>query len=332
MRILCTQSFHGDLRMLGSVIARAPRGMELLPLDRQLDKTRPFDGILTCHVGRVGMLRGLFPYKPIFLLPHNSAPVKKHYWLPEDLEAVDAVLTTGPTMAEKARSIDPNVRTIPVPYPRLAEYREVRRQLGERHLSEPRYDAVFACTAYRHYRELAGMDPGSAFWHRLVEEMAPTGLRLAVLRHGNDAPLREIEGVDYFDQPQPLVLFSGRWVITDFASNGLIAAALGQPTLQVIDQAGEVEPCFNSYRGLMPDLRLELGPRYGRDWSLEDLLAACSGAQDTFLAAAWQRMQPLARRHLNVHLEDSELYRQLAREVVRAGGGATEPALEVTKT
>lgn len=317
MRILCTQSFHGDVRMLGSVMAQAPQEMSFLPLDRQLDKSRSFDGLITCHVGRVGMLRGLFPRKPILLLPHNSAPIKEHYWLPEDLKAADAVLTTGASMAEKARAIDPDVRTVPVPYPRLAFYREIQRQL-QRERTKPRYDVVFACTAYRHYRELAGMDPGIAFWHQLIAEMASTALRVAVLRHGNDTPLREIEGVDYFDQPQPSILFSGRWVVTDFASNGLIAAALGQPTLQVIDEAGEVEPFFHSYRGLMPQLRLEIGPRYGRDWSVEDLLAESSGAPGGSPATTWEQMRLLARQHLHTGLEDSELYRQIARAVGEA--------------
>ena len=326
MKILCTQEFPGDLRMLGSVAAGAPSDMEFVllpPLSRLVaslplirEYTKDADALLTCHLWAPATLRAVFPTLPLVFMPHNACPVKAHYWFPEVLQVADLFLCTGNSLRKKTQLLDPRARIVDVPYPRLEEYRRVELESGA-----PKYDLVFACTSYAHYGPLMGILSGSACWHDLVPELAARGYRIAVLRHQDDVGLVEIPGVDYFDQPNPGILFAGKAVISDIASNGLIAAALGRTVFQVIDARGAVEPRLASQAGFLDEV-FDIGPRFGRDWTLDSLgdldvqvftkdgiyLRSFGEGHGTLLEQYQQRIS----FHINRQLAPSEFYGRLA--------------------
>ncbi|MBU8869697.1 MAG: hypothetical protein KOO60_02370 [Gemmatimonadales bacterium] len=318
MKILCTQEFPGDVRMLGSVAAAAPSDMEfvLLPQLRNLLKSpglfqeylQDADALLTCHLWAPEALRKLFPTLPLVFMPHNACPVKAHYWFPKVLQVADLYLCTGNSLRRKTRLLDPGARVVDVPYPRLEEYSRV-----EKKSDAPKYDLVFACTSYAHYGPLMGIPNESACWHDLIPELATRGFRIAVLKHQDDVDLKEISGVDYFDQPNPKILFAGKAVISDIASNGLIAAALGKPVFQVVDSLGAIEPRLASHRGFLEEV-FDIGPRFGRDWTLDNLDQFHPfGEQHGDL---WERFQQRISDHINRQLEPSEFYVRLAKALV----------------
>lgn len=318
MKILCTQEFPGDVRMLGSVVAGAPTDMEFvllpplqalatsLPLIRQF--TSGADALLTCHLWAPATWRAMFPTLPLVFMPHNACPVKAHYWFPQVLQVADLLLVTGNSLRKKTQRLNPDARMVDVPYPRLEEYRRVEVESGP-----PIYDLVFACTAYGHYEALMGIPSRAACWHELVGDLAERGFKLAVLRHQDDQGLVEIPGVDYFDQPNPGILFAGKAVVSDIASNGLLAAALGKPVFQVIDREGAVEPRMASHLGFLDEL-FELGPRYGRDWTVDNLNGMPPfGTQLGDLCAQYQ---PRISYHINRQLAPNEFYGRLAEALV----------------
>ncbi len=318
MKILCTQEFPGDIRMLGSVAGAAPSDMEfvLLPQLSNLVKsplliqkyTKDAVALLTCHLWSPAVLRALFPTLPLVFMPHNACPVKAHYWFPEVLRVGDIFLSTGKSLRKKTQILDPKARVIDVPYPRLEEYRQVELEAGP-----PDYDLVFACTSYAHYGPLMGIPNESACWHDLIPELAARGFRVAVLRHQDDVGLGVISGVDYFDQPNPSILFSSKAVISDIASNGLMAAALGKPVFQVVDLGGVVEPRLASHLGFLEEV-FDIGPRYGRDWNLDNLDQFHPfGGQDR---EYWDRFQKRINYHINRQLAPKEFYARLADALV----------------
>ena len=314
MKILCTQEFPGDLRMLGSVAAAAPSDIEvvflppLAELARSLPMIRDFtegaDALLTCHLWAPSTWRAVFPDLPLVFMPHNACPVKAHYWFPQVLQVADLYLVTGNSLRKKTQLLDPKARIVDVPYPRLEEYRQVELESGP-----PVYDLVFACTSYAHYGPLMGIPDQAACWHELVPELANRGYKIAVLRHQDDSGLVEIPGVDYFDQPNPEILFAGKAVISDIASNGLIAAALGRPVFQVIDLAGQVEPRLATHRGFLDEV-FDIGPRFGRDWTLDNLKEFHPFGEQH--GSLWEQYQQRLSYHINRQLAPTEFYGRLA--------------------
>ena len=318
MKILCTQEFPGDLRMLGSVAAAAPADMEFIKLPslatlaRSLPLLRQYgqdaDALLTCHLWAPATIRAMFPSLPLVFMPHNACPVKAHYWFQQVLDVADVLLVTGDSLRRKTELLQTAARIVDIPYPRLQEYRLVADEVGE-----PRYDLVFACTSYLHYGPLMGIPEEGACWHDLVADLAQRGFRVAVLRHQDDAGLIEIDGVDYLDQPNPRALFSARAVVSDIASNGLVAAALGRPVFQVVDRSGSVEPRLASHRGFLSAL-FDIGPRYGRDWTVDTLGEMYPfGEQGRDVHERYERR---VSEHINHHLEPAEFYDRLAEAVL----------------
>ncbi len=313
MRILYTREFPGDLRMFDTIVENAPDDFEFIGLpslselasspDLRAIYADGADALLSCILWHPQRLRTLFGDLPLGFLPHNACPVKSHYWFPEVLDTADFVLATGPSMGRKALLERPGTRVVDVPYPRLEAYRPFVESS-----TRDRYDLVFACTAYSHYPLLMNLDSSIAYWHELVCEASRAGFRVAVLRHGNDEDLVEIDGVDYFDQPNPQVLFSGRAVVTDLASNGLIAAALGHPVFQVVDADGRVEPRLVGKRGPLEE-RFAIGPQYGRDWniqSIRELYPFTAGADELH-----QAFQSKIDDHIHRSMQADDFYAAL---------------------
>ena len=321
MKILCTQEFPGDRRMLGSVAAGAPTDMEfvLLPPLADLAKSLPLiqkytkdaEALLTCHLWAPAALRTLFPTLPLVFMPHNACPVKAHYWFPDVVRVADLYLSTGNSLRKKTQLLNPQARIVDVPYPRLEEYRLMELESGP-----PVYDLVFACTSYAHYGPLMGIPNEAACWHDLVPELAGRGYKIAVLRHQDDVGLVEMPGVDYFDQPNPEILFAGKAVVSDIASNGLIAAALGRFVFQVVDAQGAVEPRLASHKGFMDEV-FDIGPRFGRDWTLDSLgdLGDCRPIGERY-RDTWEYYQQRVSYHINRQLAPSEFYARLAEALI----------------
>jgi len=314
MKILCTRNFPGDLRMLGTVAADSPAGMdfELMPPtgklagnpDRVKELTEMASAVLTCDLWSTAKIKKTFPSLPLLLMPHNACAVKAHYWFQNVLDVADMFLCTGRTLRQKTQLLHPGANVLDIPYPRLKRYREKSLQAGE-----PQYDLVFACTAYPHYPRLIGIKQEYAYWHELIPQLAAEGYRIAVLRHQDDVGLDEIPGVAYFDQPNPKKLFSGRAVISDIASNGLIAAVLDKPVLQVIDREGEAVPYFASHRGFI-NLRFEIGLRFGKDWKAETLADTYPFGEKG--ETLWHRYRKQASSHINDRMDNFEFYSRLA--------------------
>lgn len=318
MKILCTQDFPGDLRMLGTVQSRAPEGVrfELMPFIDDLVNdpgkakvlTEGADAVLTCDLWSTGKIRNTFPLLPLILMPHNACAVKAHYWFEKVIRSADIYLSTGFTLRQKTLLLNPEAVVVDIPYPRLKGYREAFERAGE-----PEYDLVFACTAYPHYPRLIGIKQSYAYWHELIPRLAAEGFRIAVLRHRDDRGLKEIPGVSYFDQPNPLILFSGRAVVSDIASNGLIAAVLGKPVLQVIDRDAVVKPYFASQRGFI-NILFEIGLRFGIDWRVDNLADIYPFGNRK--QALWHEYWKKASKHINHQLPLSEFYSRISDAVL----------------
>jgi len=314
MKILCTQEFPGDLRMLGSVAAAAPDNMDfvLLPPLNEILKSLPViqkhtqdaQALLTCHLWSPAVWKTLFPTLPMVVMPHNACPVKAHYWFQPVLDHADIFLCTGKSLARKTKLLSPEAKIFNVPYPRLEEYR-----IAERLAGPPEYDLVFACTASDHYGPLMGIANEDACWIDLIPALADRGFRIAVLKHHGEQGLEPVPGVDYFDQPNAEILFSGKAIISDIASNGMIAAALGKPVFQVVDRDGKVEPRLASHRGFMRDI-FDIGPRFGRDWTVDSLHQFHPfGSRGMDLKTKYHAR---VAEHLNHHLPASAFYERLA--------------------
>ncbi len=242
-------------------------------------------------------------------MPHNACPVKGHYWFQPVLDEADIFLCTGKSLARKTLFLKPQARIVDVPYPRLEEYRKVKIQE-----KEPQYDLVFACTSYSHYGPLMGIPEDSACWIKLIPALAAKGFKIAVLKHHGDDSLETVQGVDYFDQPNAEILFSCKAVISDIASNGIIAAALGKPVLQVVDWDGKIEPRLASHRGFMREL-FDIGPMFGRDWTVDTLHQFYPfGAKGMELKT---RYNERVAEHINHHLPASAFYERLGAELVK---------------
>ncbi|MBD3179232.1 MAG: hypothetical protein GF417_06355 [Candidatus Latescibacteria bacterium] len=314
MKILCTQDFPGDIRMLGSVAADSPGGMEfeMMPFINKLQQmprrvrelAAGASAVLTCNLWSTNLIRKTFPSLPLILLPHNACAVKAHYWFQNVIDTADIYLSTGLSLRRKTLLLDPEAEVVDIPYPRLKGYREAALKAGP-----PDYDLVFACTAYPHYPTLMGIKTEYAYWHELIPTLAAEGFRIAVLRHRDDRGLEKTPGVDYYDQPNPGILFAGRAVVSDIASNGLIAAVLDKPVLQVIDRNGEVPPYFASHRGFI-NLLFAIGLRFGTEWTVEGLSETYPfGKRNSSL---WDEYRQLASTHINDRLDNSQLYTRLA--------------------
>ena len=313
MKILCTQEFPGDLRMLGSVAANAPENMDFvllpplndiinsLPLIQQY--TQDAQALLTCHLWSPAALKAIFPTIPLVVMPHNACPVKGHYWFQPVLDEADIFLCTGKSLARKTEILKPGARIIEVPYPRLEEYRKVKN-LGKK----PQYDLVFACTSYSHYGPLMGIPNEAACWIKLIPALAAKGFKIAVLKHHGDDGLETVSGVDYFDQPNAEILFSCKAVISDIASNGIIAAALGKPVFQVVDWDGKIEPRLASHRGFLPEL-FDIGPRFGREWTVDTLHQLYPFGSDGMELKV--KYIDRVADHINYHLPASAFYERL---------------------
>ena len=322
MKILCTQEFPGDLRMLGSVAAAAPPNMDFVllpPLSEVLNSPQVMQGyaqgaqaLLTCHLWSPAALKALFPTLPLVVLPHNACPVKGHYWFQPVLDHADIFLCTGKSLARKTRLLSPSSNIINVPYPRLEEYRVVAREAGP-----PEYDLVFACTSYSHYGPLMGIPNEAACWIELIPALAAKGFKIAVLQHQGNQALDAVPGVDYFDQPNAEILFSCKAVISDIASNGLIAAALGKTVFQVVDRDGEIEPRLASHRGFLRDI-FDIGPKFGRDWTADTLHQFYPfGSEGMDLKVKYHAR---VAEHINHHLPAASFYERLAGGVKRDKG------------
>jgi len=319
MKILCTQEFPGDLRMLRSVAASAPADMEFVLLPRLGnivnspsllgEYVKDAEALLTCHLWAPDALRTIFSSLPLVFMPHNACPVKGHYWFPKVLQVADIILSTGNSLRKKTQLLDAQAQIIDIPYPRLEEYRQVELKSGS-----PDYDLVFACTSYAHYGPLMGIPQKAACWHDLIPELAARGYRIAVLKHQDDVGLEEIDGVDYFDQPNPDILFAGKAVISDIASNGLLAAALGKPVFQVVDMQGQIEPRLASHLGFLEEV-FDIGPRFGREWTPDNL--------DSFYPFGerhqdvCEQFQQRISYHINHHLPLTVFYDRLADALTR---------------
>jgi hypothetical protein len=317
MKILCTQDFPGDIRMLGTVAAGAPEGIEfeLMPptgtLRNQAGVVRELApgacAVLTCNLWSTALVKNIFPSIPLVVMPHNACAVKAHYWFQNVIDHTDIYLSTGLSLRRKTLLLDPEAEVLDVPYPRLKQYREASMKSAE-----PEYDLIFACTAYPHYPKLIGIKTEFAYWHQLIPRLAGAGFKIAVLRHRDDRGLQKTAGVDYFDQPNPRLLFSGKAVVSDIASNGLIAAVLDKPVLQVIDREGLVPPHFASHRGFI-NLKFEIGLRFGTDWTVETLADTYPFGDRKFDLS--KKYRELASTHINDRLSNREFYSRLAEAV-----------------